>query len=100
MRTIFVEVAYVGPHKTNGVALVEDDHVIEEFTAAPTNPPLSDGILPGAAIGGTARLGAHRLDEPEDCWAEDRVAVEMRCRGAVSKGKASRSCWMTQAAVG
>ncbi len=61
MRAIFVEVADVGAGEPNGVALVEDDNVIEELTATPANPPLSDRILPGAAIGSAARLCANRL---------------------------------------
>lgn len=76
MRAVFVEVADVVPSKANGVARVEYDDVIEELTAAPTDPPLSYGILPGAAIGNAARPRAHRLDEADHSSAENRVAVE------------------------
>jgi len=100
MRAVFVEVADVVPSKTNGVALGEDDDVIEELTATPTNPPLSYGILPWAAIRNTARPRSHRLDEPDHGSAEDRVAVEEEMARRGFEGKASRSCWMTQAAVG
>ena len=64
MRAVLVEIVGVGPCKPNRVALVEDDNVIEELAAAPANPAFGHRILPGAAIGDTARLRAHRLDEP------------------------------------
>jgi hypothetical protein len=76
MSAVFVEVVDVGPSEPHSVALVENDNVIEELTAAVANPPLGYGILPGTAIGGSARFRGHRLDERDHVPAEDRVAVE------------------------
>ena len=59
MSAVVVEIGDVGLSEPNRVALAEYDHVIEEFAAAPANPPLSDRILPGTAIGRSARLGGH-----------------------------------------
>ena len=41
MGAVIVEIADVGAYKPNSVALVEYNHVIEELTAAPANPPFS-----------------------------------------------------------
>jgi len=76
MRAVLVEIVGVGPCKPNRVALVEHDHVIEEFAAAPADPAFGHRILPGTSIGDAARLRAHRLDEPNYGCAEDGVAVE------------------------
>ena len=76
MSAVLVEVADVGPSEPHSVALAPNDNVIEKLAAAPANPPLSYGILPGTAIGGSAWFRGHRLDERDHVPAEDRVAVE------------------------
>ncbi len=92
MSAVLVEVADVGPSEPNSMALVENDSVIESLAAAPANPPLSYGILPGAAIGGSARFRRHRLDERNHVPAEDRVAVEDQMSRRGIERNASRSC--------
>ena len=76
MSAVLMEVVDVGPSESNSVALGQNDNVIEKLAPAATNPPLSHRILPGTAIGGSARLGGHRPDERDHVPAEDRVAVE------------------------
>jgi hypothetical protein len=67
--------------------LVEHDHVVEELSSAATDPAFRNGVLPGATIGGPARVGSQRLDEPDDGGVEDRVSVEDEMRRRCVEGK-------------
>ena len=90
MRAILVVVREIRTNQPLEVSVAHDDNMVEELAPATSDPTLRHWILPRAAVRGAAWLDAHRLHEPHDCGAEDRIAVEdeiLRC-GVVGKGLA------------
>jgi len=59
--------------------LVQDDDVIQEFTADAANPALSDSVLPGTAKGGSYRLASHHLHRRDDFGWNCEIAPKGWC---------------------
>lgn len=72
MSPVHVIVADVFGHQTCEMALVEYDHMIEQFTMTAADEPFRNAILPG-----TAKAGAFRLDA-EALHCIRYIAIEVR----------------------
>ena len=55
---------------------VKDDHMIEHFPSAATDPSLRDAVLPWTSVSGATGFDTHGLDESHHLGAEDHVSVE------------------------
>src|SRR3954452_7178876 len=81
-------------------ALSEDDDVIQTLAAKRTSEPFDIGPLPGRS-----RCGKHLFDADgfyliDEVLPEDSIRSRSRYWGALSQGKASRSCWAVHSAIG
>jgi hypothetical protein len=66
--TVGVAVVDVFLEKASKVVLMQDDHVIEQFSAYATDPPLGNSILPWASECGSPRLDSKALDRVSDSF--------------------------------
>ena len=100
MRPVLVVVVDVFVHQAFQMSSIEDDHMIEQVSPAATNPALSHAILPWTLEARSLGLDAKALHCVDDFLIEARAAIKNQvARGRVI-GKASRSCWTTQALFG
>ena len=100
MDPLGVVVGNIISEQTPEMAFAEDDHVIEKLSSTRSYPPLGDRVLPGAAVRRAYGLDSKVADRSGDLCREDRVTVVDEKGRAASEGKAARSCWITQDAVG
>src|ERR1035441_8925685 len=61
MRPVFVVIADIFVHQAPDVTHVDDDHVVEEISAAVANPTLCDAVLPRAPEAGSLGLWSPKL---------------------------------------
>ena len=80
-------------------ALSEDDDVIQTLAAKGTNEPFDIGPLPRRSRCGQHLFDAHGLHLISEVPPESRSRSRSRYGGALSQGKASRSCWAVHSAV-
>ena len=66
MDSICVVVLDVLTEKTSKTVLVQDDRVVEQFSACAPDPPLGDAVLPRAPESGSPRLDAKILNRVGD----------------------------------
>ena len=98
--TVGVVVIDKGTDQLDGVSLTEDDSMIEHLPSACADPAFGHRILPWAAVGRSTGLDPTDLMNRMTSLLKIESRSKTRYLGAVSNGKASRSCWMTHCAVG
>lgn len=76
MCPILVVVANVLVHQTFQMPLVQDDHMIEQITAAVTDPALGDTVLPRTSEAGSFGLDAESLQGVDDFFVEVRTSIK------------------------
>ena len=78
MAAIFVIVLEKIAHKPDKMTPVKDDHMVEQFSSAATDPSLRDAILPGTTISRSGGLGAHSPHESHHGGTDDSVPIEYK----------------------
>lgn len=100
VNRVLVIIGYVLPNDSPQMFFVQRDHMIQDFSAAVSDPAFRQSILPGACT--LVRFGfrpvAFRKVMNSPSNLESRSRNTFRYGGA--SGKASRSCWTSHAAVG
>jgi hypothetical protein len=92
MCPVAVVVMDILAHQAFEMPLIEDNHMVEQFAAAVSDPALGDAILPRTAEAGSFWLDAEALDGIDDLFIELRAAIkdQVARRGVVRK--CLRSC--------
>lgn len=100
MRAIVLVVMDVLVHQPFQMPFIQHDHMVEQIVTATADPALGDAVLPRTAEADPLGLDAKALHCVDDFLIEARAAIKNQvARGRVI-GKASRSCWTTQALFG
>lgn len=60
MTAVGVVVCDVLVQQPSGMALVENTHMVQQFTAAVADPAIDDAVLPGTAVRAPHRLDSKR----------------------------------------
>ena len=82
------------------MVFVQDDHAVEKFATYGTDNTLGCPVLPWAPECGPLWIDLEALDRTRDCRRENRVVVVDQVSMGWFIGSVSRSCWITQRAVG
>ena len=76
MRPVLVIVEQVGGHQPFEMALIQDNHVVQQVASATSNPALRNTVLPRAAKGRARWLASHVPHSQNYIGAKLCVAVE------------------------
>ena len=76
MRSIFVVVTDVLFHQPFHMALIENDHVVEQISSTAANPTHRDTVLPRTLKGSSFELDAQCFDGTYDLLIEVRGSIE------------------------
>ena len=98
VRTLAVVVPGVLQQESSEVFLVDWDDVVKQLATNGSNPAFRKPVMPRRVVGCRLRLDSKLLDPVGHPIREDRAIVMNQI--AVSPGKVSPSCWITQHAVG
>ena len=93
-------VVEVAGEQTPEVALAQHDALVRTLPPDTPDHPLRIGILPGTPRGSEHLLHAQARHAPLKARAIHTIPVPEQDLGAVSRGKASTSCWAVHWAVG
>ena len=93
MCSVVVIIADIFVHQAPDMTHVDDDHVVEEISAAVANPTLCDAVLPRAPEAGSLGLWIPKLFTVA-ITSSSKLAPRSKIRylGDESYGNASRNC--------
>jgi hypothetical protein len=81
-------------------SFVQHDHMIEKFSPAASDPPLGESILPWRLNTRPLRIQTGAVQERDHVGIKLRVVIQKHVTYGPVPANASRSCCMTQSAVG
>lgn len=81
MRSVALVVADVLIHQPLQMALIKNDHMVEQVAAAVSNPPLRNAILPRTSIAGLLRVDAEALHGVDHFFIEVCTAIKDQLAG-------------------
>jgi hypothetical protein len=100
MWPVVMVVADVLIHRALQVTHIERNDMIQEFSPAASDEPLSYSVPPRTAKAGPFRFDPKALDGTDNLCVEIASGVEDQVFGGGIVGNASRSCCETHALVG
>ena len=78
MRPVLVVIADVFVHEALQMALMENNHMIEQVATTGADPALGHAVLPRTAEAGSLGLDAEALYRADDFLVEIRAAIKAR----------------------